>query len=308
MGQLAISRAGAGPQGPVGAQGVKGDPGSNDYVYRANTWGASTALAASVWKALPSAGGGTIQPAGAFTEVGLDAVTVRDAGYYEVSAFAYFTAVVGASCNLSIGGNTATGENFGAEASGVQDKGTQLHASGIIYINAGQTIWVTGISTAVSNVQLRGFSIVRIGAGPAGPTGPQGPTSFPAASNLNFNNFKAIQLGYPTNSQDAASKQYVDDVTLEQIVNFGTPTKIAWGSITQSVVGQTAGTFTINHGMGAAPVWATCIAFDLADPTKMVAVNWRSATSTQLVFSYKRIGAATTTDTHTFYWAAIVQP
>jgi hypothetical protein len=145
-------------------------------------------------------------------------------------------------------------------------------------------------------------------AGPAGPAGPTGPSSFPAASNLNFNGFKATQLGYPTLTDDAASKAFVDDNALEQIVSPGTPAKIVWGSDTLSVVGQAVGTLTVNHGLGVVPVFAVCTPFDLTDPTKMLVANWRGASSTQIIFSIKRIGAATTTDLHTFYWAAIGQP
>lgn len=139
------------------------------------------------------------------------------------------------------------------------------------------------------------------------PKGDKGDPAFPPTANLNFGGFKATVLGYPTLYDDAATKEYVDDNALEQIVGQGIPAKIAWGTDTLSVVGQAVGTLTVNHGLGVVPVFAVCTPFDLTDPTKMLVANWRGASSTQIIFSIKRIGAATTTDLHTFYWAAIGQ-
>ena len=155
---------------PTGPQGPKGDAGGTMGAAAAR----STAAGASAsygpgWFAVPLPTALTVEPSDAFTFAGNN-VTVKDAGWYDVSASVWVTTGTSATVFASLSTFATSGDGDIANSSG--DTGfSRTTASGTVKLAAGAKVYLYGYtpSTALS-VACANFSIARVG-GPQGPPG-----------------------------------------------------------------------------------------------------------------------------------------
>jgi len=147
-----------------------------EYAYRSGGWATAQSTAAATWKTLPiQSGVPYLTPVGAFTENADGSITVRDAGWYQVSACAVCISATTFAATLGPNNNA---QNYYAQA-GDNSTGASkdLSLGAAWYFNAGDKVYLTVYTTAAvagANVQCRVFSITRVGAGPMGVQGPRG--------------------------------------------------------------------------------------------------------------------------------------
>lgn len=167
---FSIARVG-GPQGPKGDLG-----GTMDAAVGKQTANGATVDIAGAWRALPI-GAMLVEPSDAFT-VAANAVTVKEAGWYHVSATSLSGQANSVSHFLSLSTLAAGGDGDIANSSGSTIY-TRASASGSVKLAAGAKVYVYAWSNAASpvNVYLQSFAIERIG-------GPQGAKGDPGGVNV----------------------------------------------------------------------------------------------------------------------------
>lgn len=126
----------------------------------------------TTWTALdPRVAGVLIDPAGSFTENTDFSVSVRDAGWYTISATVATSAVFDNGIHVGIGTTAGVANDLAMSGGrGSAGTGAQATATTTVKLTAGQKVFVTGYAAAVTNMYIRSFSIARVG-GPQGASG-----------------------------------------------------------------------------------------------------------------------------------------
>lgn len=162
----------------VSVGGVKGDKGDAGGVLGANTFkqnAPTTGGATSNWRTLWVGSDNTSDPVGAFTRNADGSVTIRDAGWYNVSAtFRNITAQ--AVCTFALTDTlNAPGTAFAVDTK-VLDPNYSNEVAGNNYFPAGAKVYPNVWTNVSTQVEITLFTIVRQGGtqGPKGDKGDQG--------------------------------------------------------------------------------------------------------------------------------------
>src|SRR4051812_29837776 len=132
---------------------------ASEYIYVNGGWGISQAMS-TAWTTMKPTGTPTSLPVGAFTENADGSVTVRDAGYYEMTGQVLFNPLA-QTCWLTIGA-TPGGQGYYAEelVLGTTATGQILNASATGYVAAGTTMCMTARMGATGATAVHhGFQI-----------------------------------------------------------------------------------------------------------------------------------------------------
>lgn len=141
---------------------------ANTYGY---TSGAGTSVSpANTWKTVPIAAPTVSEPAGAFTRNADGSVTVRDAGWYQVSATVHIATPNLYQLTIGTAPDAPGGICEDYSLQNIEQFGTP---SGAVKLAAGAKLYVT-VYSAATNIFIREFSIA--GIGPQGPVGATGAT------------------------------------------------------------------------------------------------------------------------------------
>jgi hypothetical protein len=218
---------------------------------RSTAPGASVSLAAG-WNQLPLPTALTIEPSDAFVFAG-NSVTVKDAGWYDVSASVLSTA--GGTPTIFVALSTVNAGTDGDIAnSGTATQFSRVNASGSVKLAAGAKVYLWAYSAvAAVNAYCVNFTIARIG-------GPQGPAGAAGAPGGTMGAASAIGIGTPVNHPGAPNfwklLPFAADIAISS--TDGTPdfTRNANGTLTFNKAGTydiscTAGDFNNPHPSAA---------------------------------------------------------
>lgn len=183
------------PTGPAGAQGAKGDPGGTmgSANLRQTAQGANATL--NGWAAVPI--GATLsEPSDAFSVSG-NAVTVKDAGWYHVSAAIMTGSTIPNNVFIALSTTGVLSEGDIANSGSKTDVYPRVSTSGSVKLAAGAKVYLAGWSNGNIPFFCYNFSIERIG-GPKGDKGDPGNISL--ITTLDWNT--ALTSGFYYSSND----------------------------------------------------------------------------------------------------------
>lgn len=142
--------------------------------YRSGSNGQATVTVANTWTVLdPRVAGVAIDPAGSFTENTDKSVSVKDAGWYDVSAVISTLVAFDNGVHIAIGSTAGATDITMGEARGTTAFAAQATAAMAVYLPAGGKVFVSAYTNPGVSIQIRNLTIARIG-GPKGDTGATG--------------------------------------------------------------------------------------------------------------------------------------
>jgi hypothetical protein len=172
-------------------------------VYRSQS-GPTLALNATWGPLDPRAAGVVIEPAGSFIENADKSVSVRDAGWYDVSAQIGTVGIFDGSIHGALG-SVAVGTDLAlGQGRGNPQTGAVVSLATALYLTPASKVFCTGYASAAASLQVVHLTIARIG-GPKGDTGGNATVAMDVVHFVGGSGEPAFQNSWKNYDNDAAA-------------------------------------------------------------------------------------------------------